>query len=43
MKLIVEKDQKIEELNQALFEKEELIRLTFEDLRKYKKESEQMT
>ncbi len=30
MRLIVEKDQKIEELNSTLFEKEELIRITFD-------------
>jgi hypothetical protein len=42
MKLIVDRDQQIEELNQVLYEKEELINITFEEMRKYKIESENM-
>lgn len=39
MKLIVDKDKQIEQLNGALYEKEELIKINFEELKMYKKEN----
>lgn len=39
MKLIVDKDKQIEELKGLLYEKEELIRINFEELKMYKNES----
>ena len=39
MKLILDKDKQIEELNGVLYEKEELIKINFEELRRYKKEN----
>ena len=39
MKVIVDKDKQIEELKGLLYEKEELIKINFEELKMYKKEN----
>lgn len=39
MKLIVERDEHIEELKGELFQKEELIRINYDELRQYKRDN----